>query len=466
MIEMGTILANYRIKNLLGTGGMGEVYLAEETLLGRQVAIKRLNPLLTNDPQFSERFVNEARIQAQLVHPNIVALYNFFIEDGIYYMVMEYAEGNMLKEVIGMTGPIPEQRSLHIFKQIISALGYAHAKQIIHRDIKPSNIMIDANDNVKVMDFGIARLMSDKHLTRTGSKLGTLYYMSPEQVMAAKDIDHRTDIYSAGIVLFEMLTGKPPFTADTDSDFIVMKEITENTLPDPRISYPHISDNTVSVMIKATHKQREYRYQDCSVLHNDCCGEGMVGHSDSPIFENKPIENGLSLNVIDDNDEQERNLRWAKSCRKLPTILMFSSIGASLLPTVISIQNGEVSILWVATIIGSAALQKVASTKQNLRSLSYEWLWYSLITYWFVSFWEGLTYVVWSNNEFTVIPFTIFIGFQVATVISVNLIVYRRILANADWDNQGEVARIKRIYFSLAIVSLVTVVLLLFGIDI
>ncbi len=167
-LTQGTILQNYTIIEAIGEGGMGEVYLAEETLLGRQVAIKWLNPSLTNDPQFSERFINEARIQAKLVHPDIVALHNFLVEDGVYYMVMEYAEGEMLKELIAITGHIPEARTMHIFRQIIRALGYAHSKQIIHRDIKPSNIMIDAQDNIKIMDFGIARLMRDKHLTRTG----------------------------------------------------------------------------------------------------------------------------------------------------------------------------------------------------------------------------------------------------------------------------------------------------------
>ena len=280
----GVILRDYRIIRLLGEGGMGEVYLAEHTLLGSQVAIKRLNPALTKDAQFSERFLNEARIQAKLIHPNIVALQNFFVEDGVYYMVMEFAEGRMLKEVIAVTGPIPEQRSLNIFRQLVAALGYAHSKQIIHRDIKPSNIMLDASDNVKLMDFGIARLLSDRHMTRTGAKLGTLYYMSPEQVLADKTIDHRTDIYSAGIVLYEMLTGKLPYTADTDSDFIIMKEITEKRMPDPRDVYPHISDGMVAVLNRATQKQRDSRYQDCDDILQDCSGDERQRVSPAPVI--------------------------------------------------------------------------------------------------------------------------------------------------------------------------------------
>lgn len=295
-LKNGVILRDYRIVSLLGEGGMGEVYLAEETMLGRQVAIKRLNPHLTKDTQFSERFINEARIQAKLIHPHIVALHNFFVQDGVYYMVMEFAAGIMLKDLIARTGPIPEQRTLHIFRQLVTALSYAHSKQIIHRDIKPSNIVIDEHDNIKVMDFGIARLMSDKHLTRTGAKLGTLFYMSPEQVKALKDIDHRSDIYSAGIVLYEMLTGRLPYTADTDSDFDVMLEIVNNELPDPRAVYPHISDQTIAAMNKATQKQREQRYQDCAALHKDC--EGVSGgyvapkvvQTAAPVVKPKPVE--------------------------------------------------------------------------------------------------------------------------------------------------------------------------------
>lgn len=258
-LRPGTILHNYTILEQIGAGGMGKVYLAEETLLDRKAAIKVLNPLITQDEQFRQRFLNEAKIQASLMHPHIVGLYSFFDQSGIYYMAMEYAEGITLKELIRRTGPIPEQRTLHIFRQLISALGYAHSKQIIHRDIKPSNIVIDANDNIKVMDFGIARLMSDKHLTQTGAKLGTLFYMSPEQVMADKNIDYKTDIYSAGIVLYEMLTGRLPFNADTDSDYIVMKEIAESATPDPRAVYPHISAATVSMLNALTDKDKNYR---------------------------------------------------------------------------------------------------------------------------------------------------------------------------------------------------------------
>lgn len=254
IVEPGSVIRDLRILKLIGSGGMGEVYLAEETLLGRKVAIKVLNPLLTGDEQFRQRFVNEARIQASLQHPHIVDLRSFFEQDGIYYMVLEFAPGRTLKELIAADGPIPETRAIKILDQILKALAYAHAQNVIHRDIKPSNLMIDTDDSVKVMDFGIARIMSDSHLTKTGLKVGTLFYMSPEQILTPRDVDHRTDIFSAGIVLYEMLTGRLPYNTDTDSDFAVQKEIVDNHLPDPRSINPHISDNAINLIRSLTQR--------------------------------------------------------------------------------------------------------------------------------------------------------------------------------------------------------------------
>ena len=161
IIESSTVIHDYRIKCLIGSGGMGEVYLAEELILERKVAIKVLNPQLTRDEQFRQRFVNEARIQGSLRHPNIVGLHSFFEQDGIYYMVLEFAPGRTLKDLIAAEGPLSEARARKILAQILDALAYAHDRDVIHRDIKPSNIMIDKDDRVKVMDFGIARIMSD-----------------------------------------------------------------------------------------------------------------------------------------------------------------------------------------------------------------------------------------------------------------------------------------------------------------
>ena len=262
-VKIGSKVQNFLVQKKIGEGGMGEVYLAEEDLLERHVALKVLNPLLTNDPQFTSRFINEARVQSQLHHPNIVTLYSFFNFDNLYYMSMEYAAGRTLKQVIRETGPIPEARSLKILKQILEALDYAHQKNIIHRDIKPSNIMIDSQDRVKIMDFGIAKMIGDKQLTKTGAKVGTIFYMSPEQVKAQKDIDLRSDIFSLGVTFYEMLTGRLPYDDNTESDFEIMSEIVNNQLPDPRKIYPYISDNTVDINFKMVEKDRELRFDNC-----------------------------------------------------------------------------------------------------------------------------------------------------------------------------------------------------------
>ncbi len=265
-LNPGTRIRDYEIVRLIGSGGMGEVWLAHETMLDREVAIKRLNFELTRDQQFAARFQNEARIQAKLNHPNIVGMHAFFEEAGQFYMVLEYAPGITLRELIDRTGPIPEQRTLGILNQIAAALGYAHAKGIIHRDVKPSNIMVDPDnqDHVKMMDFGIARLLSEGHLTRTGTRLGTMHYMSPEQVLAEKDIDARSDVYSAGVVLYEMLSGRLPFNADTDSEYLIQHKIVTEEMPDPRDVYAKITESTVSLLQKLTQKKRENRPEGIS----------------------------------------------------------------------------------------------------------------------------------------------------------------------------------------------------------
>ena len=261
-------IRDYKIVEKLGEGGMGTVYLAEDTMLERKVALKILNPILTKDSHFTDRFRHEAKIQASLIHPNIVSLYNYFREGDNYCMVMEYVEGDTLKHLISGTGPMPEQRAIWILNQLLEAVGFAHKKGIIHRDIKPSNILITKDDDVKILDFGIAKILQDKGLTKTGTKMGTVYYMSPEQIKAVKDIDNRTDIYSLGITLYEMLSGRVPFNVDTDSDFEIMNEIVSSDLKDPREYYPHISNWLVDVLFDSVKKDRKERIQNADEFRN------------------------------------------------------------------------------------------------------------------------------------------------------------------------------------------------------
>lgn len=263
MISPNEFIRDYKVISKLGEGGMGSVWLAEDTLLDRNVALKILNPVLTQEAHFTDRFKLEAKMQASLIHPNIISLHTFFEDSGSYYMVLEYAPGTTLTETIKQNVSMDETRIKFIFQQILDGVGFAHQKGIIHRDIKPSNIMLDANDNVKIMDFGIAKVLGDRGMTKTGTKIGTIYYMSPEQVRAEKDIDQRTDIYSLGIVLYEMLTSKLPFNMDIDSDYELMNEIVQGSIGDPRELRQGLSEQIVSVMQKMIEKNKEDRYTTC-----------------------------------------------------------------------------------------------------------------------------------------------------------------------------------------------------------
>ena len=174
-----------------------------------------------------------------------------------------------------------------ILSQVLEAVGYAHNKGIIHRDIKPSNILISSDDNVKVLDFGIAKILQEKGLTKTGTKMGTIYYMSPEQIKAVKDIDNRTDIYSLGVTFYEMLSGRIPFNVDTDSDFEIMNEIVTGELKDPREIYPHISDWVVDILFASVNKNREKRIQSAGDFTNrlfEKWGVGQKGKDNGVMF--------------------------------------------------------------------------------------------------------------------------------------------------------------------------------------
>ncbi|MCH8035329.1 MAG: serine/threonine protein kinase [Bacteroidetes bacterium] len=291
MIEQ---IRDYKIIKKIGEGGMGTVYLASDTMLEREVAIKVLNPLLTKDSQFTDRFRHEAKVQASLIHPNIVTLYNYFREGDNYCMVMEYVEGVTLKQLITNTGPLPEQKVLWVLNQILEAVGFAHKKGIIHRDIKPSNILLTGDNTVKILDFGIAKILQDKGLTKTGTKMGTIYYMSPEQVKAVKDIDHRTDIYSIGVTLYEMLSGRIPFNVDTDSDFEIMNEIVKGEIKDPREYYPHISDWLVNILFASVHKDRTKRIQNSDEFTKRLLSKegkaAVMGTADKTIIEEPKSE--------------------------------------------------------------------------------------------------------------------------------------------------------------------------------
>lgn len=256
--EMAMVIGHYKIIDKVGEGGMGVIYKAEHATLEQTVAIKALSPSFSSNSDLRERFVREARIQAKLSHPNVVNIHNFFEFEGNYYLVMEYVEGETLEGIIKTKGLISPDRCLQMFSQILCGVGYAHSKGIIHRDIKPSNIIVNPDGNIKITDFGIAKIVGDLKNTQTGIKMGTLWYMSPEQVKG-QPAGTASDIYSLGITLFEMVTGTVPFTGD--SEYSIMKQIVETSPPSPREFYPYIPHYLEQAISKAVAKEPGRRFK-------------------------------------------------------------------------------------------------------------------------------------------------------------------------------------------------------------
>jgi len=252
-------IGQYRIIEKIGQGGMGVIYKAEHTTLEQIVAIKALPSTLGSNSDIRERFIREAKIQAKLSHPNVVNILNFLEHEGNNYIVMEYVDGETLEAIIRTTGLIPPERCIAIVRQVLDGIGYAHSRGVIHRDIKPSNIMITRQGNVKITDFGIAKIAGDLKHTQTGVKVGTLWYMSPEQVQG-QQAGVTSDIYALGITLFEMVTGKVPFTGD--SEYHIMHNIVQNPPPDPREFYPYIPLSLEKTILKAIAKSPADRFQN------------------------------------------------------------------------------------------------------------------------------------------------------------------------------------------------------------
>src|SRR5690625_4088486 len=243
---------------MIGGGGMANVYLGYDQILDRDVAIKVLRLEYANDEEFITRFHREAEAATSLAHPNIVNIYDVGEEEHILYMVMEYVEGLTLKEYIQQNSPIDIEETITIMKQITSAISHAHANNLIHRDIKPQNILINPNGQVKVTDFGIAVALSATSLTQTNSILGSVHYLSPEQArggMATK----KSDIYSLGIVLFELLTGRLPFSGQTPVS-IALKHLQSNT-PSVKKFNDAIPQSVENIVLKATAKDPFHRYE-------------------------------------------------------------------------------------------------------------------------------------------------------------------------------------------------------------
>jgi serine/threonine protein kinase len=248
----------YELSHLVARGGMAEVYRAHDRLLDRPVALKVLFPELSVDRAFVERFRREAQAAANLSHPNIVPVFDWGEDNGTYFIVMEFIDGRALSSILRSAGPMHPDRAAEIGADVAIALAYAHRHGVIHRDVKPGNVLITEDGIVKVTDFGIARAINtEESLTQTGAVMGTATYFSPEQA-EGMGVDARSDIYSLGVVLFEMVTGRPPFMGDTPVA-VASKHVRENP-PTPREINPSVPPDLEAIILKCLAKNPEYRY--------------------------------------------------------------------------------------------------------------------------------------------------------------------------------------------------------------
>lgn len=262
---IGSTIHNYHVKSLLGEGGMGKVYMATDDLLGRTVAIKNLNAQFTSQPQFLERFKNEAKTLARLSHPNIALLYNYLQNNGDYFMVMEYVEGHNLDQLLKKNSVLPYQVVVPVILQALQGLEHAHRRGILHRDLKPANLMLTPENTVKLMDFGIAKVSDAAKLTQASRVIGTVEFLAPE-LIEGKEPSIASDIYAMGVTMYELLTGKLPFTGK--SDYMLMQDIIKEKPVNLQKLNATVPKPLCDIVMKALEKKPEKRFTTATEFSN------------------------------------------------------------------------------------------------------------------------------------------------------------------------------------------------------
>ncbi len=338
----------YEIEKLIGEGGMANVYLARDTILDRKVAVKVLRGDLAGDEKFVRRFQREALSASSLSHPNIVEIYDVGEDDGNFYIVMEYIEGKTLKQLIKKRGVLSLSETMDIMLQLLDALATAHDSYIIHRDIKPQNIMIKESGLVKITDFGIAMALNNAQLTQTNSVMGSVHYLPPEQA-SGKGSTIRSDIYSLGILMFEMLTGKMPFKGDTAVE-IALKHMKE-PLPSVRALNPVVPQSVENIILKAAAKNPKNRYRDVRQMADDIktCLDADRENEPKIVFKypETDFSDTKTVNVLKEEKKEEKedkpvakqiteDVKIEKSNKKKITIIS-SIIGVFVLVMVLAI---------------------------------------------------------------------------------------------------------------------------------
>ncbi|MGE3453800.1 MAG: serine/threonine-protein kinase, partial [Kofleriaceae bacterium] len=298
---IGHVIGNYRIVAELGRGGMGLVYRAEHTQLGRPAALKMLLPQFSSDPTIVQRFFNEARAASAIDHPGIVEVYDFGTHsDGRAYIVMPLLKGESLEQRLSR-GVLPPIEAASIAAQVAGALSAAHRRGIVHRDLKPDNIFLVPNDlmpggmQVKLLDFGIAKLADDRITgvkTQTGALMGTPAYMSPEQCMGKTDLDHRTDLYSVGCILFHALCGRPPFISDQGAGMMIASHL-RDPAPHPRTVNPTVPEPLNAIVLRLLEKDPAARFQTAEDLRATLVSAGAI----APTTQNQPADLGLGATL-------------------------------------------------------------------------------------------------------------------------------------------------------------------------
>ena len=309
-----TIANRYEIISQTGVGGMATVYTARDNVLNRKVAIKVLKDEFTTDEEFVKRFNSEAQAAASLSHPNIVSIYDVGNEDGIYYIVMELVRGKTLKQIITEEGALPWKWSVNIAMQIASALETAHKNNIVHRDIKPHNIIITEDGVAKVTDFGIAKAVSNSTITAFGTTIGSVHYFSPEQAKGGYT-DAKSDIYSLGVVMYEMLTGRVPFDSDT-SVSVALKHMQEPPVPPMEIN-DNIPQAVNDIILKAMEKEPIARYQTATAMMRDL--SRALKDPEGEFVEEENLDDGLTRRmgaITDDMLKQSATANKKKKQKK------------------------------------------------------------------------------------------------------------------------------------------------------